>query len=38
MLSATSHPARMQENALAEELPWFDSAERAYVARLVEHL
>jgi aryl-alcohol dehydrogenase-like predicted oxidoreductase len=34
-IPATSQPARMQENALAGDPPWFGPDERAYVMRLV---
>jgi aryl-alcohol dehydrogenase-like predicted oxidoreductase len=33
-IPATSKPARMGQNALAGDPPWFGSEERAYVARL----
>jgi aryl-alcohol dehydrogenase-like predicted oxidoreductase len=33
-IPATSHPARMAENARAGDGPWFGPDERAYVARL----
>jgi aryl-alcohol dehydrogenase-like predicted oxidoreductase len=35
-IPATSKPARMRENAVAGDPPWFGAAERAHVARLAE--
>jgi aryl-alcohol dehydrogenase-like predicted oxidoreductase len=38
VIPATRNPAHALENAAAGEPPWFGPAERAYVARLAEHL